>query len=79
MPRETEALTYDRETDRWTLGDWSLHCGDGLEVKIGGHWLPVRVEHSDRHGWVFHADDDAVRILPSRSLPARPDAHDARW
>jgi len=79
MPRETETLEYDRETDRWSIAGQDLHCGDGLEVRIGGHWLPVRVEHNDRHGWVLYADDDTVRILPSRALTARPDAHDYRW
>ncbi len=54
-------------------------CGDGLEVRIGGHWLPVRIEYHDRHHWVLHADGDAVRVLPSRRLPARPDPRDHRW
>ena len=79
MPANAEGLRYDRETDRWRLDDQDLHCGDGLEVRIAGHWLPVRVEYQDRAGWVLLADEDRVRILPSRLLPARPDPRDGRW
>ncbi len=69
----------DRETDRWCLDGQDLHCGDGLEVRVGGHWLPVRVEYQDRPGWVLMADDDRCRILPSRLLPARTGRNDGRW
>ena len=77
--RDTAGLRYDGEADRWTLAARDLHCGDGLEVRIAGHWLPVRVEHEDRAGWVLLADSDTVRILPSRLLTARPDPRDGRW
>ncbi len=73
MPRDRGALEYDRTTGRWTLAGHPLHCGDGLEVWVGGHWVPVRLEYQDRLGWVLFADDDAVRILPGRNLTARPD------
>ena len=76
---QTAGLTYDRSSDRWLLDGIDLHCGDGLEVLIARHWLPVRVEHEDRHGWVLLAESDTVRILPSRLLPARPDPRDHRW
>ena len=78
MPCET-GLTYDREDDRWALAGRDLHCGDGLQVSVGGRWLPVRMEHEDRAGWVLLADSDTVRILPSTCLPARPDRRDGRW
>ena len=71
-------LQYDREIRPWCLDGRDLHCGDGLEVRVAGHWLPVRIEY-DRHGWVLLADSDTVRILPSRLLPARPDPRDPRW
>ncbi len=79
MPQQTTGLAYDREADRWTLRSVDLHCGDGLEVRIVDRWVPCRVEHEDRHGWVLLADSDTVRILPSRLLPARPDPKDHRW
>lgn len=76
---DTPGLDYDRDAERWCLRGRALHCGDGLEVRIGGHWLPVRIEYHDTHHWVLHADGDAVRVLPSRCLPARPDPRDHRW
>ena len=78
MP-QTAGLTHDRSSDRWTLADRDLHCGDGLRVQVAGRWVPCRIEHDERHGWVLYADDDRVRILPSRLLPARPDPRDGRW
>lgn len=74
----TTRLGYDPELDRWMLDGVRLHCGDGLEVRVGGHWLPVRMERTDRQGWVLYADDDQVRVLPSRRLEARPTRNDAR-
>ena len=70
---QTTGLTYDRDSERWCLDGQDLHCGDGFEVRVAGRWLAVRVEWQDRHGWVLFADGDVVRLLPSRSLPARRD------
>ena len=75
---ETPGLHYDRDSDRWCLHGTALHCGDGLQVRVGGHWLQVRIKYHDTHRWVLHADSDTVRILPGRSLPARPDPRDYR-
>jgi len=75
----SEGLTFDRQSDRWRLDGRPLHCGDGLEIRVGGCWLPVRVEWEDRAGWVLLADDDTVRILPTRRLPARPDPRGRHW
>jgi len=69
-----EGWGYDREIDRWILAGRDLHCGDGLEVRVGWCWVPVRMERDTRHGWLLYADDDTVRILPSRRLPARPES-----
>lgn len=78
-PGAATGLHYDRNADRWMLVGRTLHCGDGLDVQVGGRWLPVRVEHDDRHGWVLYADDDRCRILPSHVLTARPEPRDGRW
>ena len=65
-------MRYDRQEHRWCVGRRDLHCGDGIEVRVSGRWVPVRVEWQDRHGWVlFAADDDAVRLLPSSAMVAR--------
>ena len=78
-PSTATGLHYDRTSDRWMLSRRALHCGDGLEVRVGGHWLPCRLEHDDLKGWVPYADSDTVQILPSMILPARPDPYDGRW
>lgn len=79
MGEHMAGLPYDRESDRRRLDGVDLHCGDGLEVSIRGVWFPVRIEHDDRHGWILYADHDRCRIVPSRSLPARPEPEDGRW
>ena len=62
-------LDYDRHADRWLLNGHKLHCGEVFEVQVAGYWILVQVEYQDPAGWVLYAD--SVRILPSRSLPAR--------
>ena len=64
-------MHYDRRQQRWFVGRRDLHCGDGIEVRVGGQWVPVRVEWQDRHGWVLFTDDDTVRLLPSSAMVAR--------
>ena len=66
-----QSMRYDHASERWVLEGRALHCGDGLEIKVGDEWLPVRIEHDQRHGWVLYTDGDTARILPSRRLPAR--------
>ena len=72
-------LQYDRASHRWMLRGRPLHCGDGLDVRVGGHWLPCRVEFDGRLGWILLTDFDTVRILPSARLSVRPDRADGRW
>ncbi|MDA8102642.1 MAG: DUF5348 domain-containing protein [Nitrospiraceae bacterium] len=79
MREQGDGLQYDRDSERWPLDGVDLHCGDGLEVSIRSVWFPVRIEHDGRHGWILYADHDRCRILPSRSLPARPTPEDGRW
>ena len=64
-------MRYDRQQQRWFVGRHDLHCGDGIEVRVGGRWVPVRVEWQDRHGWVLFTDDDTVRLLPSSAMVVR--------
>ena len=55
-------LWYDERDGRWQRGEYGLHCGDGVEVRIGGEWHQTRIEHthSSTHsnGWylVSHPD-----------------------
>lgn len=42
-------MKLNTETDRWTIYPeqrypWDLHCGDTLELKIGGRYQPCRIE-----------------------------------
>ena len=71
-------LRFDHGTDRWLLDSTPLHGGDTLQVCIGGQWLPARVEHEDRAGWVLVLGDGA-RVLPGGRLPVRPDPRDRHW
>lgn len=46
-------LVYNEETDRmdvrFGLEDYygGLHCGMTMEVKVGGRWIPTRIEMAD--------------------------------
>lgn len=46
MDNKEYALRYDAEIDRLVIGDYGLHCGDTLEIKINDTWVPTRVEAS---------------------------------
>ncbi len=66
------------ETDsgRLALGERELHCGDPLLLLVHGHWVPVRVEWSDRWGWYAACcqrprDGDALLIRLRAGLMAR--------
>ena len=58
------ALFYDELTDcydiRFDLADYygGLHCGDCLEVFIGGKWKPARIEYGDNWYLVGIRTDD---------------------
>ena len=59
-----------RIDDRWALGDQPLHCGDRLHVRVGGQWLPGRIEYEDRTGWVLVVPD-GVRLVVCHALSVR--------
>lgn len=40
---------------------YGLHCGDGLELWINGHYVPGRVENAPRTGWYW---TDNLRSVP---------------
>jgi len=40
-----------------------LHCGDPLELKVGGRWERGWVEFSDRQGWYWTNDKSSARLL----------------
>ena len=71
------ALIFDRAVNHRLLDGRTLHSGNGLEVRIGRHRLPVRVEYEDRVGWVLLVGEGA-RILPGLALPARAHPGDGR-
>ena len=51
------ALIFDETTDRYDirfdLADYygGLHCGDCLDVMIGGKWKPTRIEMNMEQEW----------------------------
>ena len=66
-----ETMRYDPEDQRWVVGQWELHCGDELDIRWDGRWVPVRIERLDGPGWVLFTSGDAIRILPGRNIVAR--------
>lgn len=45
-----EYCVFNGESGRYELCGRELHCGDCFEVRVGGEWREVRIEHCDR-GW----------------------------
>lgn len=70
--RNTGTLRLN-EGARWEIVDGDgvmlaeLHCGDVIECKVGGHWIPTSVEHNTRQG--YFATASGVRL--QNGLPAR--------
>lgn len=64
---------------RLAVGDWQLHCGDGLEVWVVGVWLRGRAEFAAQpiwpigeasgypqgyRGWYFTGGEDSAGWCP---------------
>jgi hypothetical protein len=46
-------------------GQGGLHCGDQLEIKVGGSWNRGRVEFGGQMGgWYWTDDEDKVPLVP---------------
>lgn len=64
MAQKTGALIFDERTDRFDirfdLNDYygGLHCGECLDVLIGGKWKPTRIEYGDNRYLVGVRTDD---------------------
>lgn len=46
------------------LGQSGLHCGDQLEIRVGGTWHRGRVEYSGQLGWHWTDNDSRIPLLP---------------
>lgn len=45
-------------------GQSGLHCGDQLEIRVGGTWHRGRVEYSGQLGWHWTDNDSRIPLLP---------------
>lgn len=49
MKRQRCNLKYDHETERWMAhmdnNCYGLHCGEGLEIRIGNQSIPCSLEY----------------------------------
>jgi hypothetical protein len=45
-------------------GQSGLHCGERLEIKVGGCWHRGRVEYGGQFGWYWTDNDSKVPLLP---------------
>ena len=66
-----ETMRYDRQRQRWTVGAMTLHCGDALDIRFDGRWIPVRMEWRDGPGWIMYTSGEGLHILPGRNVVAR--------
>ena len=66
-------LKYSPEFARWHAYDgntycYSLHCGDGLCLRVSNHYFPAHME-LDTH-WYVLIEDDKFRLHPNQIYDA---------
>ncbi|GGJ14315.1 hypothetical protein GCM10010885_24510 [Alicyclobacillus cellulosilyticus] len=58
------SLVYTPAYDRWTFESpaftYDLHCGDVLDLRVGGHYISCRLELGPR-GWYVVIPDPKLR------------------
>lgn len=55
-----EGILMISATDRYEVDGTELTCGEEVQLRIGGYWIPARVEHNGM-GYYFVVSDGAVR------------------
>ena len=70
-------LYYDGMNDRYGLRSYDgneyggFHCGETLEVLIGGEWIPTRFEYSDNGTWYFVGLDISPEQVRTQGFTVR--------
>lgn len=65
MAKNQGALVYDTNTGRYNIRFdldcyyGGLHCGNCLDVQVGGRWIPTRIEY-DRGWYLVDIDTDIL-------------------
>ena len=64
MAKNQGALVYDTTTGRYNIRFdlacyyGGLHCGNCLDVRVGGRWIPTRIEYDG--GWYLVGVDTDI-------------------
>ena len=76
MKKKQGVLIYDegavRYNIRFDLNDYygGLHCGECMDVKVRGKWIPTRIEY-DRGWYLVGVDTDIFRWLNGADMIMR--------
>ena len=71
MMKKQGALVYDNNTGRYNIRFdldkhyGGLHCGECMDVKVRGKWIPTRIEY-DRGWYLVGVDTDILDGLMVR-------------
>ena len=61
---QSGTMRYDPETDRWQFygpSQFSFHCGDPLQVRIGDRYVAVRLEYAEDWYVILHETSFILR------------------
>lgn len=65
-------LSYNKEIDRYCIGNIDLHCGTCFEVNINGQWEVVRIEYGAK-GWYLVESKKTIEEIYNEQIQVRID------
>jgi len=65
--RHEGRLRFNRDTQRYEIGEWELHCGNCFQIKFGSDWLDTRIEMSSGQWYLVGVNVPRLQGVEARS------------